>query len=417
MVVAESLKEADAAARLIEIEYESSDPILSFDDPRAAQIVNPWQLDRTRGDVQSALASADVRVDEIYSTAVNTCNPLGLFATVAAWDGDSLTVHDSTQWPHGVRESLATTFGVSVDHIPVLTPFVGGAFGAGLRVWPHVVLAVLAARETKRPVKLVLTRAQMFTSIGHRPRSVQPVSIAATRTGELVAVDHEARSWVGVVDDVLDPITMETPNSYKCPNVSVRDKQVRLNIPPPGWMRAPGAAEGNFALESGIDELAYALDIDPLTLRMRNYAEVNPQSGLPWSSNGLLECYRRGADRFGWSRRNPSPRSMRSGSLLVGYGMAGITYTFYLPPCKARASINRDGTAFVRSAATDIGTDTYTVMTLLAAEILGLPPERVRFGAGGYGTAELAATRWVGTHRRAGKCRAFCVCHSRAGIH
>src|SRR5215469_4632728 len=145
---------------------------------------------------------------------------------------------------------------------------------------------------------------------------------------------------------------------------------------------APGAAEGNFALESAIDELAYALDIDPLTLRMRNYAEVNPESGLPWSSNGLLECYRQGADRFEWSRRTPSPRSMRSGSLLVGYGMAGITYTFYLPPCKARASIHRDGTAFVRSAATDIGTGTYTVMTLLAAEILGLPTEHVRFGLG-----------------------------------
>ena len=382
MVVAETLEQAQAAARLIEVQYEPGEPVLSFDDSRAELLTNPWRLDRERGDVSHALAAAEVRVDAIYTTAANTNNPLGLFTTVAAWEGDSLIVHDTTQWPHGVRESLATTFGISAGGIRVLAPFVGGAFGAGLRVWPHVVLAVLAARETNRPVKLVLTRAQMFTSVGHRPKSVQRISIGATRNAELVAIDDEATSSVGMEDDILDPITMSTRESYRCPNVAVRDKQVRLNIPPPGWMRAPGHAEGGFAIESALDELSYALGIDPLELRIRNHADVHPNSGRPWSSNALLECYKQGAERFGWSRRKPTPRSMHNGRVLVGYGMAGVSYSFYQVPCQARASLHRNGTAFIRSAATDIGTGTYTVMTILAAEILGLPVERVRFELG-----------------------------------
>jgi len=382
IVVANTFEQAHAAARLIEIDYESFPPILSFDDPRTKLVSHPWSPDEARGSVDEALASASVRIDATYTTSPNTNNPIGLFATVAAWEGDSLVVHDTTQWPHGVRDSLATTFGISADRIRVLTPFVGGAFGAGLRVWPHVVLAALAAREVKRPVKLELTRAQMFTSIGHRPNAVQRISLGATKNGELVAIGYEATSSLGVEDELFNPILMGVSESYKCPNVSFRARQARLNIPPPCWMRAPGHAEGNFALESALDELSYAIRMDPLEVRIRNHAEVHPDSGRPWSSNALAECYKQGADRFGWSLRSSTPRSMRKGHLLVGYGMARASLSFYQPPCKARSSINRDGTAFVRSAATDIGTATYTVMTLLAAEILGLPTERVRFGLG-----------------------------------
>ena len=382
MVVAETLEEAQAAARLIEVRYEVASPILSFDDPRATPQTHPWLPDRQRGDVKRALDSAAARLDATYTTATNTNNPLGLFATVAHWDGDSLTVHDTTQWPYGVRESLAHVLGTPPERIRVLAPFVGGAFGAGLRVWPHVVLTAVAARDTKRPVKLVLSRAQMFTSIGNRPNSVQSVSLGATRSGELVAIEHESTSSTAEEDDVFEPVTMGTPEAYRCANVAVRDRQVRLNIPPPSWMRAPGHAEGSFALESAIDELSYVLGVDPLELRIRNYADVNPGSGLPWSSNGLLECYRQGADRFGWSKRKATPASMRSGRLLVGYGMAGVTYSFFQPACNARASVHGDGSAFVRSAGTDIGTGTYTVMTQLAGDLLGLPAERVRFGLG-----------------------------------
>jgi xanthine dehydrogenase YagR molybdenum-binding subunit len=382
IVVAETSDQARAATALIEVTYERDTPVFSADDPRSARVTHPWTPDTTRGDVRRALAAADVQLSETYTTAENANSPIGLFATVALWDGDALTVHDTTQWPHGVRDNLAAAFGIDPAGVRVLVPFVGGAFGAGLRPWPHVALTALAARMTKRPVKLVLTRAQMFTSVGHRPNSVQQVSLGASRDGQLTAIEHVSSSSLGMADELINLITHGSTDGYACPNVSTRATQFRVSIPTPGWMRAPGEAEGSFALESAVDELSYALGIDPIELRVKNYAHVNPETGLPWSSNALLECYRQGAERFGWSARNPQPRSMRSGRQLVGYGVARAALQAYQPPCKAIATIRRDGTAFVRSGATDIGPGPYTVMTMLAADCLGVPIERVRFGLG-----------------------------------
>jgi xanthine dehydrogenase YagR molybdenum-binding subunit len=316
MVVAETIEQAQGAAALIETTYERDTPVLSFDDPRASTVLHPWTPDHDRGDARRALARADVAVSETYATAENTNNPIGLFATVAVWDGDTLT------------------------------------------------------------------RAQMFTSIGHRPRSFQQLSLGASRDGLLLAIEHVSRSPIGMADELINLITNGTPTAYACPNVSTRATQTRQSIPIPGWMRAPGEAEGSFALESAVDELSYAVRIDPIELRVRNHAHVHPVSGLPWSSNALLECYRRGAERFGWAARDPEPRSMRNGRLLVGYGMARGALGAYQPPCKVLATIRRDGTAFVRSGATDIGPGPYTVMTMLASDCLGVPIERVRFGLG-----------------------------------
>ena len=255
MVVAETREQANAAAALIEVTYERDAPVLGYEDPKASRVSHPWTPDYDRGDVASALAAADLRINLTYTTAANTNNPIGLFGTVAVWDGDALTVHDTTQYPHAVRESLAAAFGIDPAGVRVLVPFVGGAFGAGLRVWPHVPLAALAARITKRPVKLVLTRAQMFTSIGHRPHTIQQVSIGASRAGQLTAIEHVSRSSIGMVDELINLVTNGTPTAYACPNVSTRATQIRQSIPIPGWMRAPGEAEGSFALESAIDEL------------------------------------------------------------------------------------------------------------------------------------------------------------------
>jgi CO/xanthine dehydrogenase Mo-binding subunit len=382
MVVAETLVQAQEAAALIDVTYEQETPVLSFDDPRAARVFHAWTPDYDHGDVRHALAAADVQVNATYTTAENTNNPIGLFATVAVWDGDALTVHDTTQWPHDVRDSLAAAFGVDSGSVRVLAPFVGGAFGAGLRVWPHVPLAALAARVTKRPVKLVLTRAQMFTSIGHRPNTSQQLSLGATRKGQLAAIEHVATSSIGMADELINLIAHGTTTAYACANVSTRASQLRQSIPIPGWMRAPGEAEGSFALESAIDELSYVLGIDPIELRVRNHAHVHPGNGLPWSSNALLECYRQGAERFGWSSRTPQPRSMREGHLLVGYGMARAALGAYQPACKAIASIRRDGTALVGSGSIDIGPGPSTVMTMLAADCLGMPIERVRVALG-----------------------------------
>ena len=382
VVVATTAEQATAAARLIEVDYEAAEPLLDLDDPRVEVVTDPWGLDQQRGDAAAGLASAAVRVEATYTTPDETNNPMGLFATVATWDGDRLTVHDATQWPDNVRAALAGAFGIPQGNVRVLAPYVGGGFGAGLRAWPHVILTALAARTVGRPVKLVLTRPQMFTGVGHRPNTVQHLRLGATRAGELVALDHQATSSLAMQDDNLEPVTMGTPAAYACANVATRDRQKRLNIPSPGSMRAPGDAEGNFALESALDELAYALGMDPLQLRLRNYAEVHPQFGLPWSSKALRDCYQHGADRFGWAARNPRPGSMRHGDWLVGYGMAGVSYFWYQVPCQARATIRRDGTALVRSAATDIGTGTYTIMTQLSAELLGLGLDQVRFDLG-----------------------------------
>lgn len=382
VVVAESAEQARYAARLVRVEYEATEALLDVDDPRAEIVENPWGLDTERGDVNAGFAASDVIVEGTYTTPDNTNNPLGLMTTVASWHGDALTVHDSTQWPHNVRTSLATVFGIPESGIRVLAPFVGGGFGAGLRVWSHVILTVLAAREVNRPVKLVLTRPEMFTSVGHRPNSVQQIKIGATRDGGLVAIEHHGISSVAMEDDDYEPVSFGSAVAYACPNVLTRDRQARLNIPCPGSMRAPAEGQGNFALESAIDEVAHALGMDPLRFRLRNYAEENPVLGLPWSSKALRECFLEGAERFGWSRRTPEPGSMRDGRWLVGYGMAGVSYPFYQVPCQARASVRRDGSAYVRSAATDIGTGTYTVMTQLAAELLGLDVPRVRFDLG-----------------------------------
>ncbi|HXL19247.1 MAG TPA: xanthine dehydrogenase family protein molybdopterin-binding subunit, partial [Streptosporangiaceae bacterium] len=378
----ETAQQANAAARLIEVDYESAEPLLDLNDPRAELLTNPWGMDAHRGDVAAGLASAAATVDATYTTPDETNNPMGLFATVASWDGDSLTVHDSTQWPYSVRATLAATFGVPESRVRVLAPFVGGGFGAGLRVWPHVVLTVLAARTTGRPVKLVLTRPEMFTGIGHRTRTVQHIRLGADRSGQLTALEHEAKSSIAVEDDNYEPVAADSATAYACPNVDTRDLQARLNIPPPTSMRAPGEAQGNFALESALDELAYAVGVDPLELRLRNYAEDQQQLGLPWSSKALRACFEQGAERFGWSARNPRPGAMRDGNWLVGYGMAGVSFFWFQPPCQARASVRRDGTAFVRSAATDIGTGTYTVMTQLSAELLGLRLDQVEFRLG-----------------------------------
>ncbi|MER5177623.1 xanthine dehydrogenase family protein molybdopterin-binding subunit [Streptomyces sp. NPDC002896] len=385
VVVAETPEQARAASRLVRVEYDETAPVLDIDDPMAQVTTDPYKADAERGDVTTALASADVAYDETFHTVPVTNSPLGLFAAVARWDGGRLLIHSSTQWPVMERHVLAGLFSIEESAVQVLVPYLGGGFGAGLRTWPHTVLTALAARILDRPVKLVVPRPQMFTSVGHRPQTVQRLRIGATSDGRLVAIDHEGTSTSGAEEPNIEPITAVTREAYDCPNLATRDRLVALNIPNPGAMRAPGHAEGNFALESAMDELSHRLGIDPLELRLRNFAEVSPETGLPWSSNALRECYRAGAERFGWDHRNPEPGSTRDGEWLIGHGMAGATYSWWAAHCRATLSLRRDGTAHLRAAATDIGTGTYTIAAQIVAELLGLEVGQVHVEIGDSG--------------------------------
>ncbi len=374
LVVAQTHEEAVHAATLLHVTYDVSEPVVDLNDPRATRETDdPAGADGTRGDLDRGLASADVVIESDYVTGDNTNNPLGLFAACAQWDGDALMVWATSQWPSNVADSLAEAFGLEREDVRVLCPYLGGGFGSGLRPWPFIHAAVMAAKVVGRPVRVVLSRPQMFTGVGHRPETIQHVRLGARRDGTLTAVEHAATVPVAMDDDNPENVVSGTRQGYAVEHLRADVDQVRLHVSPPGSMRAPGEAQGNFALETALDELAHELGIDPVELRMRNYAETNPdQDDLPWSSKALDQCLRRGAELIGWDERDPSPRSMREGDELVGYGMAAVSFFYFQQPCTVRVVVRRDGTAAVHCAAMDIGTGTYTVVTQVAAERLGL---------------------------------------------
>jgi xanthine dehydrogenase YagR molybdenum-binding subunit len=274
LVVAETPTQAADAARLVRVEYDLADAVLDIDDSRGdlQPMGGSHATGTRRGDTADALGRAEIAHEAVYTTATNTNNPMGLFATVAAWEDGRVTIHDSTQWTKNVQATIAEEFEVQPSAVRVHAPVVGGAFGAGLQVWPHVSLTVLAARIVRRPVKLVLTRPQMVTGIGHRPNTRQTLKLGTRRGGDLIAIEHSGINTLGIKGENYEPLARTSADSYACANVLTRDLQRRLNIAPAGWMRGPGDAEGNFALESAIDELAYKLRMDPIALRLRNYA-------------------------------------------------------------------------------------------------------------------------------------------------
>ena len=335
-----------------------------------------------RGDVDAALATAERKVDQTYVIPRENHNPMEMYATIAAWDGDRLTLWDKTQWVDNVAEEIAAVFGIPADNVRVVSPFVGGAFGSGLRTWPHVTLAALAARVAKRPVKLTLSRREMYYGVGYRPYTVQRVALGASRDGRLIATLHDAYQETSTYEEYSEALLNATRFLHSCPNVHTRHRLAPMNVHTPTWMRAPGEASGVYGLECAMDELAVALKLDPVELRLRNEPTQDEFEKLPFSSRSTRECYRAGAERFGWSRRSPVPRSMRDGRMLIGWGMASATYPMNFAPASAIARLLPDGTAEVACASSDMGPGTWTSMTQVAAEELGLPMERVKFTLG-----------------------------------
>jgi xanthine dehydrogenase YagR molybdenum-binding subunit len=277
---------------------------------------------------------------------------------------------------------VAKTLGIAADNVRVIDPFVGGGFGCKGSTWSHVVLAAMAAREVRRPVRIVLDRWQMFGPVGGRPTTEQHVVLAAKRDGRLTALRHDVVSHTSVLEDYVEGSASPSRSVYACPAGTTSHRLATLNLGVPTFQRAPGESTGTFALESAMDELALALNVDPVELRLANHSDAEAHSGKPWTSKKLRECYRDAAQRFGWSRRTPAPRSMRDGRWLVGWGVATATYPGHRQAAEAVARRLADGTFLVQSGSQDLGTGTYTIMTQVAAETLGVPVERVRFELG-----------------------------------
>lgn len=384
LVVADTLERATDAASLVRVRYGATDAFTRFEHADAFTPANVQHVAAVedRGDPRGAFAAAPVRVDNVYTTPAEHHNPMEPHATVAAWDGDNLTLHDATQGVFATRKRVAEVFGIPLSHVRVICPFIGGGFGCKGSTWPHTVLAAMAAKALHRPVKLVLDRPQMFGSVGWRPRTEQRVALGAARDGKLVSTIHTAKTNTSVFDIFVEPSTVLTKMLYDVPNLRVAQTLVRMNVSTPTYMRAPGESSGSFALESAMDELAYAAGIDPLELRLRNYAETDPGEKIPFSSKSLRECYRVAAERFGWSRRAAQPRSMRAGDELVGYGMATATYPTNRSMASALVRISADGSAHALAGTQDIGTGSYTVFRQVAADGVGLPFERVHFDLG-----------------------------------
>jgi xanthine dehydrogenase YagR molybdenum-binding subunit len=387
LVVAETFELARCAASLVRVEYES-EPHETDLTAKRAQAYQPkprFMIDppiQSRGDAGKAFANAAVRVEAEYATPVSHHNPMEPFATTVIWEGGGkLTIYDKTQGPQNNQRYVCKVFGLADDDVRVLLPFVGGGFGSGLRPQYQLFLAVMAALELERSVKVSLTRQQMFT-IGYRPQTLQRIALGAAADGTLEALMHEAFAETSRFEDYTEQVVNWSGELYHCKNVTLGHKLAQLDLYTPSDLRGPGALVGLFALESAMDELAYKLRMDPLELRLKNYAEKDLNTGKGFSSKQLRECYRQGAERFGWSRRTAEPGSMRDGERLIGWGLATGVWEAWQLPASAKAVLAADGTLTVGSATADIGTGTYTIMTQIAAETLGLPLDKVTFKLG-----------------------------------
>jgi xanthine dehydrogenase YagR molybdenum-binding subunit len=394
LVVADTFEHATDAATMVAVTYEKGTLAADFDAafpsayPLPEKPAEPGRNTRghyVRGDVDAGLASADVRIDQTYTTPKENHNPMEPHAAIASWDGGQLTVYDTTQYVYGARDAVAKTFGMKPEDVHIISPFVGGGFGCKGSTWSHVLLAAMASQSFKRPVKIVLTRRQMFGPVGGRPQTHQRITLGAKSDGTLTAIRHVTTSHTSFIEDFLEPSGIVTRMLYAVPNLESTHRLLKLNVGTPTYQRAPGEATGTFSVEVAMDELAEKLHMDPLALRLKNYAETDPDTGRPFSSKALRECYRVGAERFGWSKRKAQAGTMRDGKAMVGYGLATATYPTYRSPATVRARLEMNGSdvrAVVQTASQDLGTGTYTIMTQIAADALGLEPSQVRFELG-----------------------------------
>ena len=421
MVVAETRQQAIAAAQAIRIDYSAEAAAAGIDDPLARLLppdetrAPPWvKLDVIRGDPKAALAAAPVLIEARYTTPRHQHCPIEPHGTVARWnEATGFTVWEPTQWPEGARAGIAEWLDVPIDRVRVISPYIGGGFGGKVEPHPHVAMACAAARELGRPIKLILTRPQTFTAHGARPATQQTVRIGAEADGRLTAICHACLNDSSGEDHFIEPGAAITKFSYAVPNLHARQRIAEVNCVTPTTLRAPGYSVGAFALECALDELAHALKMDPIALRLRNHADIDPDSGKPWSTRFLREAYAAGAEAIGWDQRDPAIRSMRRGRYRVGYGMAGGGYPVYITPAEMRLRIDADGSVTVETSGVDLGTGTYTIIAQTVAETLGVSLQQVRVrlgdtslpGAPLAAGSQLANTLTATAHKIAGMAR------------
>ncbi|MDQ0467427.1 xanthine dehydrogenase family protein molybdopterin-binding subunit [Labrys wisconsinensis] len=408
-VVAETFEQATAAAALVRVTCEAAPAIADLDDPRAGEGLPIERLSMAWGDAEAALATAPVRIERDYTTPREYNVPIEPNGLIARWDGDALTLWEPSQWLDGMARTYAEWFGVPFENVRLISPYIGGGFGSKALAYAHGAIAAMAAKMLGRPVKLAITRAQGFTAYGGRPATRQTLALGATREGKLVSIVHR-----GVNETSIDGLAVETLGSvtaimYATPNFSSRQSVVPVNTVLPGPLRAPGENPSAFGIECAIDELAWEVRLDPLAIRLLNYAEEDPHARKPWSTRQLREAFAAGADAFGWWERPLAPRSMRRGNRLIGWGLAAGTYPVRRTPGEALVRILGDGRVEVASSGTDMGTGTYTILAQTAADAVGVPVEHVTVSLGDSalprapvsGGSQLANLMTVAVHKAA----------------
>jgi xanthine dehydrogenase YagR molybdenum-binding subunit len=389
LAVADTFESAKAAADAVRATYAKEKPnvdtnLIADDEPDvvATSFAPTKRVESERGDPESAFASAPVKLDQTYVTPTETHNPIELQATTAIWDGSMLTIYEESQGIFNLRGVLAQMFGLPKENVRVITKFVGSGFGSKLWPWTHCALAVAAARQLGKPVKLVLSRKMMFQSVGHRPRTQQRVRLGATADGKLVSLQHDYVNHHAILDNYHEDCGEATPFHYSVPNLRVKFGRARRNVGSPTPMRGPGAVPGLYATESAMNELADQLKMDPVRLRILNEPTIDEGLGIPFSSRHFLECLELGAEKFGWSKRNAEVGSMKRDGLILGSGMAGCAWVAARFPAAANVELRDDGTVRVASGTQDIGTGTYTILAQLAAQKTGVALDKVEVALG-----------------------------------
>ncbi|RWK56762.1 xanthine dehydrogenase family protein molybdopterin-binding subunit [Mesorhizobium sp.] len=387
LVVAETFEAARAAAGLIRVRYDEESGLYDLPahvaDAYAPKRTNAgFETDSVVGDFESAFAAAPVKVDVTYRTPFEHHNPMEPHATLAAWSGNELTIHTSAQTLANFRAGVASTLRIPPERVRIVSPFIGGGFGSKLIVHADTILAALAAQVLQRPVKIALTRQQMFANAGHRAEMIQQVRLGTDTDGRLTGIAHDVWSATSSFEEYCEQTAVFARSLYAAPNRVTRHRLVPLDINRGEWMRSPGEAPGMLAFECAMDELAERLGLDPIELRIRNEPAQDPERGVPFSTRNLVACMGEGARRFGWQRRNPTPGSTREGRKLIGYGMAAAIRPNYIGAATARVAIDRDGRVTARLDMTDIGTGTYTILTQIAADSLGLPTSSIKVELG-----------------------------------